>query len=101
MNKGYLVAHIRVHDKDGFEKFRQMTGPTIAEYGGKVLVREPNPEVREGKISGIALVIEFESIETARKFYESEKYTAAKAVRELTADTDLILVEGSEVILSK
>ena len=53
------------HDKEGFEKFRQMAGPTIAEYGGKVLVREPNPDVREGKISGIALVIEFYTI-----FYE-------------------------------
>ena len=101
MNKGYLVAHLRVHDKDGFEKFRQMAGPTIVEYGGKVLVREPNPDVREGKISGIVLVIEFESIETARKFYESEKYQAAKAVRELAAETDLILAEGSEVMLKK
>ena len=101
MNKGYLVAHLRVHDKVGFEKFRQIAGPTISEYGGKVLVRDPNPEVKEGKISGIALVIEFENIETARKFYESEKYQAAKAVRELAADTDLILVEGSEVILTK
>ena len=99
MNKGYLVAHLRVHDKEVFEKFRQMVSPTIAEYGGKVLVREPNPDVREGKISGIALVIEFESIEAARKFYESEKYQAAKAVRELAADTHLILVEGSEVVL--
>ena len=95
MNKGYLVAHIRVHDKEGFEKFRQMAGPTIAEYGGKVLVRDPNPDVREGKNSGIALVIEFASIETARKFYESEKYQTAKAVRELASDTDLILIEGS------
>ena len=101
MNKGYLVAHLRVHDKEGFETFRQMAGPTIAEYGGKVLVREPNPDVREGKISGIVLVIEFESLETARKFYESEKYQAAKAIRELAADTDLILVEGSEVVLTK
>ena len=55
MTKGYLVAHLRVHDKEGFEKFRQMAGPTIAEYGGKVLVREPNPEVREGKVSSIVL----------------------------------------------
>ena len=99
MNKGYLVAHIRVHNKEGFEKFRKMAGPTIAEYGGKVLVREPNPDVQEGKDSGIALVIEFESMDIARKFYESEKYQAAKAVRELASDTDLILVEGSEVKL--
>jgi len=94
-----IVSHLRVHDKEGMEKFKQMAGPTITEYGGKVLVREPNPDVREGKILGIALVIEFKSIETARKFYESEKYQAAKAVRELAAETDLILVEGSEVIL--
>ena len=94
MNKGYLVAHLRVHNQEGFENFSQMAGQTIDEYGGKVLVREPNPDVREGKNSGIALVIEFESIETARQFYESEKYQAAKAVRELAADTDLILVEG-------
>ena len=94
MNKGYLVAHLRVNDKDGFEKFRQMAGPTIAEYWGKVLIRDSNPDVREGKDSGIALVIEFESIEVARKFYESEKYQAAKAVREMASDTDLILVEG-------
>ena len=71
-----------------------MSGPEIAEYGGKVLVRNPSPEVRERKKSGVAIVIEFKRIENARKFYESEKYTAAKAVKELAADTDLILVEG-------
>ena len=71
-----------------------MAMPVIAEYGGKVLVRNPNPEVREGSDSGVAIVIEFESIENAQNFYESNEYTATKAVRELAADTDLILVEG-------
>ena len=94
MAKGYLVAHIRVHDKEGFEKFKEMSGPAISEYGGKVLVRNPSPDVREGSDSGVAIVIEFESIEGARKFYESDKYTEERAVRELAADTDLILVEG-------
>jgi uncharacterized protein (DUF1330 family) len=47
-------------------EFRQMAGPTIGEHGGKVLVREPNPDVREGE----NLLIEFESIDAARKFYE-------------------------------
>ena len=94
MAKGYLVAHIRVHDKEGFEKFKEMSGPVISEYGGKVLVRNPSPEVREGSDSGLAIVIEFENIEGARNFYESDKYTEARAVRELASDTELILVEG-------
>ena len=94
MTKGYLVAHIRVHDKEGFEKFKEMAGPAISDYGGKVLVRNSNPEVLEGGDSGVAIIIEFESIESARTFYESDRYTKAKAVRELASDTDLILVEG-------
>ena len=56
MAKGYLVAHIRVHDKKGFEKFKEMSGPVISEYGGKVLVRNPSPDVREGSDSGLAIV---------------------------------------------
>ena len=94
MSKGYLLAHLSVYNEEGFEKFRQIAGPTIAEYGGKVLVREPNPDVREGQNLGIALVIEFDTIEIARKFYDSKKYQEAKSVRELASNTHLVLVEG-------
>ena len=95
MSKGYLIAHLKEHDKEGMEKFKQMSGPTIGEHGGKVLVREPSPDVREGENLGTVVLIEFESIDAARKFYESEKYQAAKAVRELAAKAHLVLVEGS------
>ena len=94
MPKGYLIAHIKVHDKERFAEFSAMAMPVISEYGGKVLVRNLTPEVREGRDSGISIVIEFESIESARKFYESKKYTEAKAVRELASEAELILVEG-------
>ena len=94
MSKGYLIAHLKEHDPEGMDKFKQMAGPTIGEYGGKVLVREPSPDVREGDNLGTAVVIEFENIDAARKFYESEIYYAAKAVRELAAKAHLVLVEG-------
>ena len=94
MAKGYLIAHIKVHNKEKFADFAEMAMPVISEYGGTVLVRNPTPEVREGRESGIAIVIEFDSIESARNFYESEKYTEAKAVRELASEAELILVEG-------
>jgi uncharacterized protein (DUF1330 family) len=71
-----------------------MSDPIISEYGGKALVRNPNSETREGDPSGIAIIIEFDNIEDARKFYESDKYTEARTVRELAAETNLILVEG-------
>ena len=40
------------------------------------------------------MMIEFENIETARKFYFSEEYQAAKAIRDECSETDLMLIEG-------
>lgn len=94
MPKGYLIAHIRVHDKDAFEEFKAMSGAAIKAHNGKVLVRNPNIDHREGSAEGLAIVIEFESYDAAKAFYESQAYSDARAVREKISDTDLILVEG-------
>jgi len=94
MPKGYLVAHIRVHDPEVIAEFRRLAMPAIAKYKGKVLVTHPSPDVKEGPENGVAVVIEFEDLDTAQRFYNSDEYTAARAVRETGAETDLILVEG-------
>jgi uncharacterized protein (DUF1330 family) len=94
MPKGYIVAHIRVHDGQGYEEFKKMAGPAIADHGGRVLVRNPEAEHREGNLRGHVVVIEFDSLDAARRFYESDAYTAARGVRERAAETDLLLVEG-------
>ncbi len=94
MAKGYLIAHIKIHDKDGFEEFRRMSLPIISKYEGKALIRNPKPDLREGDNAGLVIVLEFESIEHAKRFYESEEYSAAKVVREKACSTELVLVEG-------
>ncbi len=94
MAKGYLIAHIRVHDKDAFEQFKQLSGAAIKAHNGKVLVRNPSPDHREGAAEGLSIVIEFENIDAARGFYESDAYSEARVVREKISDTDLVLVEG-------
>lgn len=95
MPKGYRVAHIRVRDKDAFEEFKKLSGAAIAQHNGRVLVRNPSPDHREGGAQGLAIVIEFESLASAQAFYDSDAYTQARAVREKISDTDLILVEGA------
>jgi uncharacterized protein (DUF1330 family) len=94
MPKAYLVAHIRVHDDEGYEEFKKMAGPAIADHGGRVLVRNSDADHREGTLRGRVILIEFEDMDAARRFYESDAYTAARQVRELAAVTDLMLVEG-------
>lgn len=94
MAKGYLIAHINIHDKDGFDEFRKMSLPVISQYEGKALIRNPNPDVSEGENAGLVIVLECESIEHAKRFYESEEYSAAKLVRERACSTELVLVKG-------
>lgn len=94
MSKGYVVANIRVQDQDKFKQFSGMAGPAIKKYGGKVLARGPDADRLEGDLSGIVMLIEFESKEAANTFYYSEEYQAAKAVREACSDTDFMIIEG-------
>ena len=94
MSKAYLIARIRVHDKEGFETFKQMSTPLISEYGGRLLARNPEVETLEGNQKGLVVLLEFDSMDEARQFYFSDGYTAAKLVREKASETDLILVEG-------
>ena len=96
MPKGYLVANIRVKDKDKFAAFSGMAAPVIKAHGGKVLARGPGAERHEGSVEGIVMMIEFESIDTARTFYLSDEYQAAKAVRDACCETDLMIIEGTE-----
>ena len=94
MPKAYLIAHIRVHDPEEFERFKELSGRAIAEHGCRVLARNPNPDIKEGDVSGTVILIEFDSMEAARTFYDSDAYRAARAERQVSATTDLVLVEG-------
>lgn len=94
MAKGYLIANIRVHDTEAFEEFKAKSGTVIQDYGGRILARDPHGDYREGPQRGLVTLIEFESPEVARTFYESAGYTEARDIRAKISQTDLVLVEG-------
>lgn len=94
MAKGYLVAHIRVDDEEAFKQFGPMSGAAIQDHGGRVLVRSPSGEVQEGSMKPLTIVVEFDDLETAQRFYHSDAYTEARRLREACSETDLVLVEG-------
>lgn len=92
---GYVIGNINVTDPDAFEEYRGMVPATIAAYGGKYLVRGGVADVVEGDWTPNRLVVlEFESVERAREWYNSPEYTSAKAVRLKASTGDLLFVEG-------
>ena len=93
---GYVIGNINVTDPDAFEEYRGMVPATVAAYGGKYLVRGGVADVVEGDWNPNRLVVlEFESVERAREWYNSPEYTPAKAVRLKASTGDLLFVEGA------
>lgn len=94
MAKGYWVAHVDVRDPQVYEAYRQANAVAFAKYGARFVVRGGAQEVREGAAKARTVVIEFDSIETARACYDSPEYQAAKALRDPVSSGDLVIVEG-------
>ncbi|HEX8068495.1 MAG TPA: DUF1330 domain-containing protein [Pyrinomonadaceae bacterium] len=91
----YIVAEIEVQDKERYETYKQMVPPTLAAYGGRFLVRGGEVESLEGEWLPKRLVIlEFPSAERAKAWWSSAEYAEAKALRQATARSQMILVAG-------
>ena len=91
----YVIVQVKVTDESKYEEYKRMTPATLAPYGGKFIVRGGAQEDLEGRWDVPRLVIlEFDSTEAARKWYDSPEYRAAKAVRDGGAEMVFTLVEG-------
>ena len=92
----YVIADLTITDPQGFEAYRQMVPATIAKYGGKYVIRGGSMETLEGEWQPKRLVIiEFESAARAKQWWSSEEYREAKAIRQRTAHTNLLIVVGA------
>ena len=92
----YVIAEVTITDPQGYEAYRQMVPATVAKYGGKFVVRGGPLEKLEGNWEPKRLVIiEFESAERAKEWWASEDYREAKELRQRTAQTNLIVIEGA------
>ena len=91
----YVIAELDIQDAAGFEEYRRQVPATIERYGGRYLVRGGALEVLEGEWWPKRVVIlEFPSLEQARRWYDSDEYRAPKALRLRTARTNAVIVEG-------
>ena len=91
----YVIVEIEVRDPVGYEEYRKLAGAAVAAQGGKFLVRGGKTEALEGDWQPERVVVlEFPSVERAREWWVSKDYATARVIRERTARTRMILVEG-------
>lgn len=91
----YYIGDLTITDPEGMKEYRERVDATIEQYGGKFLVRGGAFEVLEGNWQPQRLIlIEFESVEQARRWYNSAEYAAISDIRHRTANTNFVLVQG-------
>ena len=90
-----LAALYDVTDPAGFEEYRNLAGPTVASFGGKFIAGSESVEVVEGDWAPQGfLVVEFESLEQAKLWYNSPEYQAVLPKRKNSTNSGLIMGAG-------
>ena len=90
----YLIAEVDVTDTKAYEGYRPLAAASIARHGGKYIVRGGRTEALEGGPPNRVVVLEFPTMEAARKFYNSPDYSEARKIREASSRSRVFLVEG-------
>ena len=91
----YVIAHITVNDPEAYGGYTAETPGTIAQYGGKFVVRGGASTAMEGEMPGErTVVIEFPDRATAENWYNSPEYQKILPIRLANSTGAMVIVDG-------
>jgi uncharacterized protein (DUF1330 family) len=92
----YMIIGVNIHDADTFHQYAEGAVPLLSQLGATVISAANDIECLQGDWTPDRLVVlQFQSLATARAFYDSPEYAPYKAMRESCSDSDIVLVEGN------
>lgn len=95
---GYFIFDSEIFDPELLTPYLESVGDTIAQYGGKILVQGGQVTVYEGNPpTGIVVIVKFNSIESAKAWYQSDVYQSILPHRLAGAKANGWLVAGTNV----
>lgn len=91
----YVVVQVDVKDPVRYENYKRLVPPSLQKFGGRFLVRGGKTHTMEGGWAPKRFVlVEFPTVEQAKAWWASPEYAEAKALRNATSDSMLIIAEG-------
>ncbi len=91
----YVIVDVDPHDLETYQEYRKLAPATVHAYGGTYLVRGNTIQHWEGHWTPKYIaVLEFESVDRAKAWYESAEYSAVKPMRQRSTRSNMILVDG-------
>ncbi|WP_257166559.1 DUF1330 domain-containing protein [Bradyrhizobium sp. SRS-191] len=92
----YVISEIEVREPEAMERYRDLAARSIAQYGGRYLVRGgPAEAVEGGPPAKTLIIVEFPSMARLREWYASPEYAEALGERWKALDRRLVFVEGA------
>ena len=91
----YVIVETDITDPERYEQYKAASPGAVAAGGGRFIVRGGELAVLEGEWNPARLVVlEFPDLDSAKRWYESERYQDAKKLREGAASLRMVAVEG-------
>jgi uncharacterized protein (DUF1330 family) len=91
----YVIVETDISDPEQYEQYKAASPGAVEAGGGRFVARGGELAVLEGDWNPSRLVIlEFEDLEAAKRWYDSERYQAAKQLRDGAAKLRMVAVAG-------
>ena len=92
----FVIAQIKIEEPEGYKEYLEGFMPIFDSYGGKILATSRDTDVVEGTWPyPRTVVMQFPSIQDARAWLDDPEYQALAAIRQRTARTNMVVVEGA------
>lgn len=91
----YFIFDVRIHNLEAMAPYMARVEASYKAFGGKRLIQGGQTETVEGKgPEGILVMLQFDSLEQAHNWHDSQAYQAIIHYRQDAATTHAWLVEG-------
>lgn len=91
----YIIVDVTISDPVAYEEYKKLTPSSISAFDGKFIVRGGQTDTLEGDWSPQRIVVlEFPTVQRAKEWWSSSDYAPAKSIRQRSASTRMILVQG-------
>ena len=92
---GYAIISVEVKDEAAYDSVLEQVPAIVEAHGGRYLVRGGAAEVIRGNWKPDRLVVlEFDSVEQARRWQEADDYADVREKLNQATDTQVVIVEG-------
>jgi uncharacterized protein (DUF1330 family) len=90
----YVIADVEITDKAAYQAYGAKVPETLKPFNGRIVVRGM-PSAKEGATpQGIIVMLEFDSLADAEKWYGSPAYSVLIPERQKAAKAQIYIVEG-------